>query len=186
MNMNVLSADGKEIEIREYDEDINDSVRELNLNIEGMEEEESPSRLRKQIVPVSSLPASDEEEDDAIAALADEDVDEVEDDDDEADDFDADALAKALSQRFAKLPLQPDDLGDDDDDDSTAELLTPVDEDDQELSLEQKLAQLGRIIRPRLESNDDAVDTNENDVPAAGKTARKAGRPSKDEDESID
>ncbi len=175
MNMKVLNADKEEIEIREYDEDVNDSVRELNLNIEGMEEDDVPARIASK----PSLPViSDDEDSDEVAEGADAQVDA---EDDEDDDFDADALAKVLSQRFAKLP---DDVSLDDEDEDDDEIVLDQDEDDEsdvELSLEQKLAQLGRIIRPRLEVDEDSEE-DEPASPKSGPSARGKGRPSRDED----
>lgn len=176
MNMKVLTANNEEIEIREYDEDVNESVRELNLNMEGMEEEDVTARpTRKPVIP---LPVLDEEEDEVTtlveAELVDEFVEAEDEEDEDEDEDDFAALAQVLEKRFVKLPLSQVD----EDEDGTA---SDEEEEDGDLSLEQKLAQLSRIIRPRLNVVDESADDNE-DAPKPKGIARGKGRPSKDEE----
>jgi DNA-directed RNA polymerase subunit beta len=175
MNMKVFSADNEEIEIREYDEDINDSVRELNLNIEGMEDDDLPSRPARRPVPKLEDTVevdSDEGEAEESVAVDVQDDEQADSSEPDTDDFDADALAKVLSQRLAGLDTEDADEEETPEDDGGEEA-------EEELSLEQKLAQLSSIIRPRLEMDDNADE--QDDSPKPAKTARGKGRPSKDE-----
>ncbi len=178
MDVKVMNEANQEIEMREYDEDVNDNVRELNLNMEGMEGEEEAVRKRPTRV---IAPDEDEEEADDDAEDADEEaedeIDVVEplDDDteDEEDDIDIDALAKVIKKRIVNI---------DDDEDDDFEGEEPEDDGQAagELTLEQKLAQLSRIIRPRLDI-DDVVDDDEDEKSAKSKAAapKGKGRPSR-------
>jgi len=66
MNVKILSPDKREIEMRDLDEDANETVRELKLNIEG-DEDYSESRRRRPApavpVPTKEVAADSEEED---------------------------------------------------------------------------------------------------------------------------
>jgi len=61
MNVKILSADKQEIEMRDLDDDVNETVRELKLNIEGDEDfaDVRPRRLVSQV----ALPVKERDED---------------------------------------------------------------------------------------------------------------------------
>ncbi len=101
LNIKVMTEDNEEVEIREYDEDINDTVRELNLNMEGTEEEEAPQKSGQQPQPEES--ARDKEEDIEEAGAAKQDV--MADDKREGGgaEHDTAELTKILSERLAGL-----------------------------------------------------------------------------------
>ncbi len=174
MNMKVFSADNREIDIREFDEDVNDSVRELNLNIEGMEDDEVPSRPARRPIPKledTKQEAADDEATEGPIAADDQTGEQADSQgQDAAGNFDADALAKVLSQRFAALSVDQSDEKEPSEDEG----------EEEELSLEQRLAQLSSIIRPRLESDGDADE--EDDDPKPTNASKGQGRPSRDED----
>jgi len=69
MNVKILSADKQEIEMRDLDDDVNETVRELKLNIEGDEDfaDVRPRRLVSQVaLPVKERDEDIQEEEDII------------------------------------------------------------------------------------------------------------------------
>ena len=77
LDVKVLMADETEVEMRESVEEIDD----LNVNIEGSENEETRSYVRKLVLPEDEpIDESEEELEDDLADEADENYDEIEDD----------------------------------------------------------------------------------------------------------
>ena len=152
MNIKVLTDDHEEIEIREYEDDVSDTVRELNLNMEGLEQEDAKPE-----------PAKPEIDDDDPAEAVELDADNEESDESGAE-LEPAQLAKVLSERFAGLagqsPSSQEQKGQDDGKGSESGSV--------ELTLEEKLAQLSRIIGTRLES-----DSDEQEEDAVGKRPKR-------------
>lgn len=148
MNIKVLTEDQEEIEIREYEEDISDTVRELNLNMEGLEKDD-------EVQPEPPAKDDTEDEPEEIPELGAE-LDDVDEDAEEADtEIDRDQLAKVLSERFAGLAEEQSSQEEEE------EAPTPEPEATEELTLEEKLAQLSRIIGTRLKSDSDTKEKDE-------------------------
>jgi DNA-directed RNA polymerase subunit beta len=126
MNVRILDEHEQEIEIREHDEDINETLRELKLSIEG-EEEEGQTRRRKAEPPLASLAA------DKVA-------DEDEDEDEDEESLDPRELSAVLRRRLVP------EAGEDDEEVEEDEDYLAEDEDDEEdlaALLAKKLAPLG-------------------------------------------
>ncbi|MBT9154135.1 MAG: DNA-directed RNA polymerase subunit beta [Firmicutes bacterium] len=127
MNVRILDEFEQEIEMREHDEDINETLRELKLSIEGDEEEGRTKRRKIEVPEEASVPLEDEEEGE---------------DENEAVPLDPRELSPVLRKR-----LVPKSVGDDDaeeDEDSEDEDSEDEDsEDDLAALLAKKLAPLG-------------------------------------------
>ena len=109
MNVKILSEDQQEIEMRDQDEDINETVRELNLNLDN---EVAPREFKRK-KPLEELIAQPLEAEEELAAPEDDD-----DDEDEEDDIlDTNKLVEALRKQHI-LEDDEDDLEEDDDKES--------------------------------------------------------------------
>ncbi len=147
MNIKVLTKDQEEVEIREYEDDISDTVRELNLNMEGLEKDDEDK----------PAPPAEADTADEWAPLPDADTEltEEEDEDDVSEGEEASVdpaqLAKVLSERFA-------DLAEERSFEEPKEETKKSEPEVEELTLEERLEQLGRIIGTRLKSDSDKTD----------------------------
>ncbi len=129
MNVRILDEFEQEIEIREHDEDVNETLRELKLSIEG-DEEESRAKRRKVQLPDEVV---------APGKALDEDEDEDEDDDEsEAAPLDPRELSAVLRKRLVPESVSDDEAEEDEDVEDDDE-----DEDDLATLLAKKLAPLG-------------------------------------------
>ncbi len=171
MNIKVLTENHEEIEIREYEEDFSDTVRELNLNMEGLEEEEAPKQSGEREL-LAPEPDADTEEAELESEIDDKGEEST---DDDQSDLDPAHLAKVLSERFAGLAEQ---RAAQKQEEEVTDKETPP-EAAEELTLEEKLAQLSRIIGTRLESDS---DTKEGD---AGSSRPKRTRKAKSSEDDV-
>lgn len=128
MNVKILSEDQQEIEIRDHDDDVNETVRELNLNIDSDSDARElrrrrPMEVLDKNVEVAPLEEDEDDEDEDILdtdklvealrkqhIFEDEDEDEDEDTEDEGYDSETStsALASLLEKKLAVLTGAPE------------------------------------------------------------------------------
>jgi DNA-directed RNA polymerase subunit beta len=138
MDVKVLTEDNEEIAIREYEDDVHDAVRDLNLNIEGLENDAAVAQTAgRSSQPTESRPAVEpeaEEEDEAEATR-------------EAagsTPIDREKLTAVLTKRLAGIKE-----GADESDESEGAI-----KEETRSSLEQRMAELSRIIQPKMDIDD--------------------------------
>jgi DNA-directed RNA polymerase subunit beta len=174
MNVRILTEDNQEIEMRDQEDDINEAVRELNLNIDS----EEPREVRKRREPII-VPAPDDEEveDDEPLSLVEEEKEE-----EGGQKLDTSKLVAAL--RKSRL------LVDEDEEDDENEEVDPEDEEDEDplaAILAQRLSGLRPLsddedidVEVEIEDEDADVDKEEAESPR-GKAKAKKRRTAKDD-----
>ena len=140
MNVRILDEHQQEIELREHDEDVNETMRELKLSIDGDEEESRTRRRRPEPVREVAGALTPPVEDEVEAEDEDEDEDEG-----EADVLDTRKLSAALRERLVSGGDAPVLSESGSDDESEAQEDAEDEDDEVNLAdlLAKKLAPLG-------------------------------------------